>query len=320
MIPEVVWAEKYRPKSLNDVIGQEHVVDRLRVFVEEKNMPHCLFAGRAGIGKTASALALANDLFVDNWRQYTLELNASDERGIDVIRHKVKDFARTKALGEVPFKMIILDEADALTRDAQQALRRTMESFVQTARFILICNYSSKIIEPIQSRCAVFRFKPLAELEIKEYVDRMVKGEKLEVSDDGFKALMESSEGDLRKVANLIQASAGLVKRITEDIVYEVASQARPTDVKEMLDLALKGDFKKAREKLHDMMLKRGLAGEDVVKQIHRKVYELKISERKKVELIEKVGEYDFRIAEGGSPLIQLTALLAQFLSIKRKK
>ncbi len=174
-----VWAEKYRPKSLKEVINQKHVVARLKAFVKEKNIPHCLFAGRAGIGKTASALALANDLYGKGWRPSVLELNASDERGINVVRGKIKDFARTKSISDIRFKLIILDEADALTSDAQQALRRTMENFTRTARFILICNYSSKIIDPIQSRTAVFRFKQLSEKEMKEYIDRIVKGEKL---------------------------------------------------------------------------------------------------------------------------------------------
>jgi len=314
-----VWAEKYRPKSLKEVINQKHVVERLKAFVKEKNIPHCLFAGRAGIGKTASALALANDLYGKGWRANALELNASDERGINVVRGKIKDFARTKSISDIRFKLIILDEADALTPDAQQALRRTMENFTRTARFILICNYSSKIIDPIQSRCAVFRFKQLSEKEMNEYADRIVKGEKLKLDKSGMDALFELSEGDLRRVANLLQASASLGKKITGDIVYDVASRAKPKDVKDMLDLVLKGNFKSAREKLHDMILKQGLAGEDIIKEIHRQIYGLNISEENKIKLIDKTGEYDFRITEGGSTLIQLEALLAQFLLFSKK-
>jgi len=314
-----VWAEKYRPKSLKDVINQKHVIERLQAFVKEKSIPHCLFAGPAGIGKTTAALAMAQDLYGEAWRQNVLELNASDARGIDVIRGEVKEFARMRAIGEVPYKLIILDEADNLTADAQHALRRTMENYTRTTRFILICNYSSKIIDPIQSRCAVFRFKPLSEKDVREFIRRIVEGEKLKIDEGGIKAIIDISEGDLRRVANLLQASAILGKKITEDVVYEAAARARPKDVKEMLDLVLKGDFKRAREKLHDMLLKQGLAGEDIIKEIHRQVYFLNIPEKDKVKLVELIGEYDFRISEGGSELIQLEALLAQFLLFGKK-
>ena len=319
MVGFAVWAEKYRPKSLKDVINQKHVVERLKAFVKEKNVPHCLFAGSAGTGKTTCALSMATDLFGESWRSFVLELNASDTRGIDTIRGQVKEFSRIKSLGNIPFKFIILDEADNLTSDAQQALRRTMENFTQTARFILICNYSSRIIDPIQSRCSVFRFRALSEDDQKEFIERIVKGEKLKVTSDGVKALIELAEGDLRRISNLLQASAALKKSITSDVIYEAASQAKPKDVKEMLELALKGNFKEARKRLHDMILKQGLAGEDIIKEIHRQIYDLNISDEKKVEFIDKIGEYDFRISEGGSALIQLEALLAQLLLFSKK-
>lgn len=313
-----VWAEKYRPTSLNEIINQKHVIERLKAFIKDKNIPHCLFSGRAGVGKTASALALSCDLFGDKWKQNILELNASDTRGINVIRNEVKDFARTKSM-ENTFKIIILDEADALTRDAQQALRRTMENFTKTARFILIANFSSKIIEPIQSRCSVFRFRSLSDEHVKEYIDRIVKNEKLNVTSDGVRALTEISEGDLRKVANLLQASSIADKKINADVVYEVASQAKPEDVSQMLNFALTGNFGNARKKLHDLILIQGLSGEDIIREIHKQIYSLEIPEDEKIRLIDKTGEYDFRITEGGSSLIQLEALLAQFL-LSRKK
>ena len=212
MVEFEVWAEKYRPESLKEVINQMHVTERLKAFVKGKNVPHCLFAGTAGTGKTTCALAMAYDLYGKNWKANVLETNASDERGIDVVRHKIKDFSRMKAIGNVPYKLVILDEADALTRDAQQALRRTMENFTRTARFILICNYSSRIIDPIQSRTAIFRFKPLSDEDQKNFVDRIVKGEKLKITKSGIEAILNLAEGDLRRVANLLQASASLKK------------------------------------------------------------------------------------------------------------
>jgi len=250
-------------------------------------------------------------------------LHNSDERGIDVIRGKVKEFARTKAIGEVPFKLIIMDEADALTQEAQQALRRMMEDFAGVTRFILCCNYSSKIIEPIQSRCAVFRFKALPENAQREFIQRIVKGEKLQIDEEAIQAVLSIAEGDLRKVANLLQAAAAISKKITAEIVYDVASRAKPKEVEEMLNLALKGDaqsFQKARELLHKKLIVEGLAGEDLIKEIYRQALKLNIPDDKKIELIEKIGEYEFRISEGGDALIQLTALLAQIALIGKKK
>ncbi|MBS3055759.1 MAG: replication factor C small subunit [Candidatus Aenigmarchaeota archaeon] len=315
-----LFAEKYRPKKFSDIINQKHAVERLKSFVKEKNIPHLLFSGPAGCGKTTAALTIAQELFGTSWKQNTLETNASDERGIDTIRHKVKDFARTKSFGEIPYKIVILDEADALTSEAQQALRRTMETFTNTARFILICNWSSKIIEPIQSRVAVFRFKPLVDTDIKKYVERIVDGEKLKITEDAISAIVYISEGDLRKVANILQASATLGEKITEEIVYNVTSQAKPDDVKDMLELAISGKFVEARQKLQEMILRQGLSGIDVIKEIHKQIFYLDtLNDEQKINLIEKTGEYEFRLSEGSNDLIQLEALLAQFIVAIKK-
>lgn len=314
-----VWSEKYRPSKLSEVINQKHVIERLKAFVKENNIPHLLFAGPAGTGKTTSALAIAHELYGKEWRSNVLELNASDTRGIDTIRGQVKDFARTKSLSNVGYRMIILDESDALTPEAQQALRRTMENYTNVSRFCLVCNYSSKIIEPIQSRCAVFRFRALEKVDIKKFIERIAEGEKLKISDDAIDAIIYLSEGDLRKVANLLQASASLKEKITEDVVYDIASKAKPTDVKEMIELTLKGNFMDARKKLQDLLLRQGLSGTDIIAEIHRQIYSLDIPEERKVQLIEKCGEYEFRLSEGGNELIQLESLLAQFLLFSKK-
>ena len=184
-----IWTEKYRPGSFSEIKGQKEIVKRAEAFVKQRNMPHLLFSGPAGVGKTTLALVIAKSLFKEGWKGNLLELNASDERGIDVIRHKVKDFARTRAIGDVPFKIIYLDECDALTREAQQALRRTMENYTQTTRFILSCNYSSKIIDPIQSRCAVFRFKPLDKEDVFEIIEKIAKDEGIKIDNKAEEAL-----------------------------------------------------------------------------------------------------------------------------------
>jgi replication factor C small subunit len=312
------WTEKYRPKTLDEVIGQEEVVSSLKAFVKQRNMPNLLFVGPAGVGKTTCVLALAHELFGENYAGSILELNASDERGIDVVRGRIKDFSRIIALSGVPFKLVFLDEADALTPDAQHALRRTMEMYANVTRFILSCNYSSKIIEPLQSRCSVFRFKPLREEEIVKMIERIGRAENLKIDKDALEALLYISEGDMRKAINALQGTAMHSKHITQELVYKTSSRARPKEIREMLELALAGRFKEARKRLDELMINYGMSGEDVLLQIYREVGELNIPERSKVELLDKIGEYNFRLVEGANERIQLEALLAQMMLIKK--
>ncbi|MBI3036317.1 replication factor C small subunit [Candidatus Woesearchaeota archaeon] len=307
-----LWAEKYRPSSFRDMIGQEDVVKRLEAFVKHQNLPHLLFAGPPGVGKTSMALVIAKQLYKGDWRQNIIELNASDERGIDIIRTKVKDFARTKSIGQVPFKMCILDESDSLTREAQQALRRTMENYTSTCRFVLLANYSSKIIEPIQSRCAVFRFKPLSDSEIIKIIETVAAAENLVVGDKARKALIEVSEGDCRKLENVLQSCAVMSSAITEDLIYAIASVARPKEVKEVIELAFSNNFQKARDKLLETMLAHGLSGLDIIKQLQKEVLDSAIEPKKKLALVEKCGEIEFRMSEGADEFVQLEALLSQ--------
>jgi len=307
-----IWTEKYRPKDFSQIRGQQDVVSKVSAFVEQKSMPHLMFVGPAGVGKTSLSLVIARKLFGDQWRENFLELNASDERGIDVVRSKVKDFARTKAMGDVPFKVIYLDECDALTRDAQQALRRTMENYTQNTRFILSCNYSSKIIDPIQSRCAVFRFQPLPKEDMFDIIDGIAKNEQVHIENDAKEALYEVSGGDCRRLENIFQSCAAVAGgNITQNIVFSMASVARPTEVKEILQLALSNQFIDARKKLLDTMLKYGLSGLDIIKQFQREIWNLDVPGRTKVSLIDKCGEIEFRLVEGSDDYVQLEAFLA---------
>ncbi len=307
-----IWTEKYRPKTFAAVKGQKDIVKKVEALVKQNNLPHLLFAGPPGIGKTTLALVIARQLFGDRWHENFLELNASDERGIDVVRHKVKDFARTKAIGDVPYKIIYLDECDALTREAQQALRRTMENYTQTCRFILSANYSSKIIDPIQSRCAIFRFKPLAKEEIITIIDHIAKEEGLTIDKAARDALFEVCEGDVRRVENILQSCAAMGTVINEELVFSLASVAKPKEVKKALELALKNQFVEARNELLNLMLRYGLSGLDVIKQIQKEILELELDGRKRMELIVACGEAEFRMTEGSDEFIQLEALLAR--------
>ncbi len=315
-MPLDLWVDKYRPQKLDDVINQKHVVDRLRVWVSQGSIPNMMFAGSAGVGKTTIALALAKEIFGAHWKENFSETNASDERGIDVVRGKIKEFARTRPMG-ADFKIVFLDEADALTPEAQQALRRTIEKYSSVCRFILSCNYSSRIIEPIQSRCVVFRFKGLTKPDIEKYIDKIVNSEKMKIDQKSIDAIVNLSEGDLRKVANLLQVCS-THKDVTEDLVYETSAQVKPDEIKQMLNSVLGGNFDEARKQLFNLLINQGLSGEDILKSIHKELFNLSIDEKAKIDLLEKIGEYEFRLNCGSTPEIQLLALLSQFLKYKK--
>ncbi|WP_436934346.1 replication factor C small subunit [Halovenus marina] len=307
---EEIWLEKYRPQTLDEVLGQETITERLQSYVERNDLPHMLFSGPAGIGKTTSAVAIARELYGEGWEEHFLELNASDERGIDVVRDRIKSFART-SFGGVDHRIIFLDEADALTSDAQSALRRTMEQFSNNVRFILSCNYSSQIIDPIQSRCAVFRFSPLPDEAISAQVRKIAAAEGIEVTDDGVEALVYVASGDMRAAINGLQAAAVTGDIVDEEAVFEITSTARPEEIKEMVMGALDGDFTAARSQLDRLLTDEGIAGGDIIDQLHRSVWEYDLEDEAAVRVLDRIGEADYRITEGANERIQLEALLA---------
>jgi len=315
----VMWVEKYRPKALDEVIDHKEVIAHIKQLLKDPaTMPHLLFAGPPGNGKTSVALCVARQLFGKNWRELTMELNASDERGIPMVRERIKMYARLGTIGEAPYRLIILDESDQMTGEAQTALRRIMETSSKTSRFILICNYSSKIIEPIQSRCAIFRFSELQKADVADCLSAIANKEDIKLTSDGIDAIWEFCGGDLRRAINTLQAAAVLGKAVTETEVKKIVGRAGPMEVRNMLNKALSGKFTEARDKLYELLITRGVAGTDLIRQINQEVFNLGLKEDEAAKLANLIGEYDFRLIEGANEDIQLSALLAQFATIKR--
>ena len=317
-----MWTEKYRPQSLDEIVNQKEIVSRFKNFVNEKNMPHLLLVGPAGVGKTTSILAMARDLSGPSYRSFILELNASDERGIGVIRDKVKNFARTAAIASpVNFKILIMDEADHLTSDAQHALRRTMEIYTRTCRFCLLGNYSENIIDPIQSRCSVFRFSPLEEDALKGHVENIAKRENLDILEEGIDAIYQASNGDVRKSLNLLQAAAANKQTIDDVAIYNLLGNVSPEAIKNMLKTALDGNFLDSRELLRELLINQGVAPTDIIRNVYREIMRnSSLSERMKVKLSDTLGTIDYRLTQGSRAEIQLSTLLAHLSVVGEEK
>jgi replication factor C small subunit len=276
----LMWVEKYRPKTLDEVVGLKDIVESLKAFMRNpKTMPHLMFAGVPGTGKTTLALAIAHTLYGNNWRSFTLELNASDERGIDTVRERIKDFSRysrTGFGGNIPFALIILDECDQMTGPAQTALRRIMEVGSRTSRFILICNQSSKIIEPIQSRCAIFRFSRVDKQAMKDYLQCIAEKENVNLLPEATERIVDFSEGDLRHAINTLQtASAYKEGVVDEKTVSLVIGEASPMLVQKMIRKALYGDFMDARKTMYDIMGSYGFSGNEIIRQVQREIFKM---------------------------------------------
>ena len=310
-ISDIMWVEKYRPTKISEVVNQKDIKGSLLALLKnQEEMPHLLFSGSAGVGKTTMAICISQEILGDRWKDYTLELNASDERGIGMVRERVKKFSRFAGLDtEIPFKIIILDEADEMTSDAQTALRRIIEDTAKFCRFILIANNISKIINPIQSRCAVFKFSQIDEKEITTHLKAVLKKENGKADEKGLKEIAEYAEGDLRHAINLLQTAASMGD-ITQDSVKVAAGLTKTNDVEEVLKLAISGKIQDSRNKMIELVKVYGMSESDFLKYINQALFSTKYDNLE--ELSQIIAKYDYRILVGSNPEIQLSAMLAE--------
>jgi len=310
-ISDIMWVEKYRPKEISEVVNQKDIKGSLSALLKnQEEMPHLLFSGSAGVGKTTMAICISKEILGEKWKDYTLELNASDERGINMVRERVKKFSRFAGLDtEIPFKIIILDEADEMTSDAQTALRRIIEDTAKFCRFILIANNISKIINPIQSRCAIFKFSQIDEKEITTHLKTVLKKEKGKADEKGLKEIAEYAGGDLRHAINLLQTAAS-TGDITQDSVKAAAGLTKTNDVDDVLKLAVSGKIQDSRNKMIELVKVYGMSESDFLKYINQALFSAKYDNLE--ELSQIIAKYDYRILVGSNPEIQLSAMLAE--------
>ena len=322
-LSNLMWVEKYRPFKLDDIVNQKEIVESLKNLMKEPaEMPHLLFTGPAGVGKTTTALCMSRQLLGEDWKRDTLELNASDERGIKMVRERVKEFAavikiRTTERDERKFRIIILDEADEMTSEAQTALRRIIEDSSETTRFVIICNYLSQIIEPIQSRCAIFRFKRIEKDTVEDHLKWLCKKEGIKYDDKGISQIFDSTNGDLRHSINILQ-SASVMGSISVSNVLASLGLTGKSKVNDIIKLAMSGKFNDARIKLLELTAVYGMSEFDFLKYAYDAVYSLKLAHPE--DFASLIAEYDYRLTHGSHPDIQLTAFLAQLSRMGSKE
>jgi len=312
--PNLAWVEKYRPDGLDELISHEDIIATIRTFIRNDKLPHLLFYGPPGTGKTSTILACAKEIYPPKlFNSMVLELNASDDRGIGIVRGQILNFASTRTIFNSGYKLIILDEADAMTNDAQNALRRIIEKFTDNVRFCLICNYLSKIIPALQSRATRFRFGPLKEDQILPRLEHVCREEKIKITEDGKAALMSLSQGDMRRVLNILQSCAMAFDIVSEYNVYKCTGHPQKADINNVVNWALNEDFSTAYNNIQQLKTNEGLSLQDILTEVHLYVHRLVLPDNVKIMLLIKMAELESRLMAGSSEKIQLGGFLAAF-------
>ena len=313
---EEQWTEKYRPDHFDDILGHERVLQKLKTYVGEGSMPHLMFVGQSGVGKTTTAMVLAKEIYGENWRANFIELTRSRDRGINAIREDVKEKARSRSLTEKDFRIIYMDEADELTESAQAAFRRMMENFSENVRFILSCSSLSKIIDPLQSRCALFRFSPISKKNVEKYIRMIEEKEGFQIDQNSINVLSRISKGNLREATNLLQVAASMEEEIDEKTVKSAIKETVRADIKGIILRAQNGNFMDVREELYDLLIEEGYTAESLLKMIHEDIDNLPMDKEKRKRIAIELGEVDFDIVRGSKDRVHLQRLLAFFSTL----
>ncbi|KAF8323543.1 P-loop containing nucleoside triphosphate hydrolase protein [Cantharellus anzutake] len=310
------WVEKYRPHTLQDVVSHGDITNTIQQFIKGNRLPHLLLYGPPGTGKTSMVLAMARQLYGDEFRRQILELNASDDRGIDVVRDQIKDFADSGRLYtglKNDIKLIILDEADMMTQAAQAALRRVIEQYTRNVRFCIICNYVNKIIPAIQSRCTRFRFSPLPVEAVQLRLSSVIENERVNITEDGRRALLRISKGDMRRALNVLQACHAAYPMTDEAAVYSCTGTPHPSDIAAMVNSMLTDDFLTCYMALSKMKIERGLALQDLISGSFEYIQGLDLPAPARVYLLDKLAVTECSISAGSNEKLQLGGLIATF-------
>ncbi|CAI2375344.1 unnamed protein product [Moneuplotes crassus] len=314
------FVEKYRPDSLDDIISHTEIIDTVCKFVDERKLPHLLFHGPPGTGKTSCILAIAKKMYGKHYHNMILELNASDERGISVVRDKIKAFCSTQQIINKGLKLVILDECDAITSAAQFALRRVVEKFTKNTRFCFICNYVSKVIPALQSRCTRFRFSPLKNEHIVGKLDDITKAEKLKVTKGAKESIITLSEGDMRKVLNILESASLAHDKISEEDIYSCTGKPSPSDTEKIMESLLQDDFKEAFETFMTLKTAKSLTLEDLVRSLHKSVMSTDLNNKIKIFLVKRLANVEQRIAIGCNEKLQVSSIVGAFIEIRTLK
>ena len=314
---DLPWVEKYRPSSLDELVAHEAIISTIQKFVKEKKLPHMLFYGPPGTGKTSTILAVAKEMYGKSYTTMSLELNASDDRGINVVREQIKNFASTQQIISKGIKLIILDEADSMTNAAQFALRRIIEKYTKSTRFCLICNYVSKIIPALQSRCTRFRFQPLPSGVATGRIRLIANCENLDLTEDGLKALVELGQGDMRKYLNILQSTSMAFRVLDARAIYACTGNPDPAFIDRITEILLSLNFNEILQEMTQERMNLGFSLSDIIRELHKCVMNIKFPEKMKMFLVKRMSEIEMRLSQGANEKIQLGALIGAFVEVR---